>query len=132
MAGIRVTHESLRNGILAVQHPTKKYVVPYACPRCNVVHLYKVIHVWIDNEGAGIISPEGYELLRQSGMPGLTFSNVVENPPTQFVNQGQPQGGEEERKKQEAPVKLTKYDGQFPRVFNLVNRLFIPKGENNG
>lgn len=127
MAGIRIVHDTLRNGWLVVHHPTKKYVVPYICPRCKETHLNKAIHIWLDHQGTSIVSEEVHELLRQSGMPGLTFSNVVVNPPPQYVGPGATTS-KEERLKEDAPMHHTKYDGQLPRVYELINKLFVPKG----
>jgi hypothetical protein len=129
MAGVRIRHDSLRHGTLAVEHPTKPYKVPYLCPKCQIVHKNKVIHVYLDNEGYGIVSVEVLELLRQSGMPGLTYENVVENPPTQGITVD-PNVKPAER--DTARVTPYQYDGTFKRLHVLKNRLFLTKGNPNG
>lgn len=134
MAGIRVIHDTLRNGTLTVIHPTKRYKIPYTCPRCKVVHTHKAIHIWLGNDGAAIVSEEAYELLRQSGMPGLTFSNVVDNPPPQTIGMGEAasQAHREQIERESEPVTVSEYDGQLPRLYTILNRIFVPKGDKNG
>ena len=127
MSGARIHCETLRSGLLAVEHPTKKYTIPYACPTCRVVHMNKVIHIRIDSEGYGIVSYETLELLRQSGMPGLTYENEVANPPAQGValdpTVPQPEA---------LPITPYSYDGRFKRMHVLKNRLQLVKGRPDG
>lgn len=132
MSGARIHCETLRSGVLAVEHPTKKYRLPYACPKCNVVHLNKVIHIAIDSEGYGIVSYETLELLRQSGMPGLTYTNEVANPPTQGVStEDRPKIPSQDSEHFVAPT-FVDYKGRFPGFHVLKNRLTLVKGRPDG
>lgn len=130
MAGIRIRHESLRHGTLAVEHPDLPYKVPYLCPKCQVVHKNKVVHVYLDNEGEGIVSFEVLELLRQSGMPGLTYENVVENPPTQNLSLGS--NVEEARRVHQAPVTPVKQDRRSKVLRALKHGVVLTKGRPDG
>ncbi len=86
--GVRLFHESLRNCVYVVVHPTKGYKHPYLCPTCNKQHERKSIHLNLDSEGSVIVSSGVLEDLRQAGMPGLTIANEVTNPPMQTLFMG--------------------------------------------
>ena len=123
MPGVRLVHESIRGRSLAVEHPARRYTRPYLCPRCNTTHLKKTVHLDFDGEGATIVSVETFKLLRESGMPGLTMTNAVANPPAQHIGLSADEAlkglfaGEEK-----------KYQGKMPgRLFVLKNRLLGPK-----
>lgn len=96
MPGIRVRHETLRNGLYTVE-AGNQYPVPYQCPLCPTdlegnprVHIFKAHHIQLDNDGYGMVSEGVLELLQQVGMAGLTVENTVNDPPPLIV--GGPDG----------------------------------------
>ena len=127
MAGIRIVHDTLRNGYLTVLHPTKKYREPYYCPQCRELHLNKAIHVYLDDVGAGIVSVETFELLRQAGLPGLHYANEVLDPPAQRVAVGGEGMTHAEKLKLLTPVTPYRYEGHFKRLHVIKNRFISPR-----
>lgn len=89
MAGVRLGHETLRNGTLVLFHPVKKYKNgPYLCPKCNLAHVNKSYHLDLDDQGTVIVSIGVFNALRELGLPGLTVLNEVAHPPTQNLSVG--------------------------------------------
>ncbi len=86
--GVRLFHESLRNCTYVVVHPTKVYKPPHLCPTCNKHHERKSIHLNLDSEGSVIVSAGVLKDLQQAGMPGLSISNEVKDPPMQTLFMG--------------------------------------------
>lgn len=101
MAGIRLSHETVRNARMALTHPTQKlkarfdhYGKPVGCYACGgLVHERKTYHLDFDGEGTCIVSKEIFDELSKYGLEhfGLKLENEVEAPPTQVVRlQGDP------------------------------------------
>lgn len=85
MAGVRLTHETLR-GVTYVVGTRRRYTVPVLCPKCGTTHTHKTYHLDLDGEGAVIVSPTIFERLREVGLPGLRLENEVLRPPNQSVS----------------------------------------------
>lgn len=84
MPGVRVHHPTHRNGRYTVETPTQ-YGVPYACPICHRVHIFKAHHIDLDDGGNGIVSEGVLADLRRVGLAGLEIVNEVKEPPRIYV-----------------------------------------------
>jgi hypothetical protein len=81
MAGIMVRDQKHRSTVRLVpvmNHPRKE---PIDCNTCNMVHVVKTYHLWLDDTGAAIVSPQVLEGLKQAGMPGIDIVGEVKDPP---------------------------------------------------
>lgn len=85
MPGIRLHHPTLRNCTIAVEC-VRGYMNPFACPTCGTVHLYKTVHLNLDNDGDVIVSPGAWEadLKHVPDLP-LTVQNTVKKPPKLII-----------------------------------------------
>lgn len=120
MAGVRLVHDTIRGGTFIVEHPRRRYRVPYLCPACGTVHQRKTYHLAIDGEGAVIVSPKVFERLRESGLPGLQVSNEVRNPPTIRLEIGN-------EVKVFEPQGVARAGDRLPRLTVLRNKLLQPR-----
>jgi hypothetical protein len=79
--GIKIRDRHNRSCVRLVPdmaHPRKE---PFHCPTCNMVHVVKTYHLWLDDTGAAIVSKEVLEGLKKAGMPELDIVEEVKNPP---------------------------------------------------
>lgn len=125
MPGVRLAHETLRGQTLVLVHPTKRYRVPYLCPRCNEVHERKTVHLDLDGEGTVIVSPGVFEELREMGLPGLRVMNEVRRPPAQVISVGGSVAVIESRSRMEVQV-------AGGRLTVLKNKLLAPRRDRYG
>lgn len=117
--GVRLFHETARSTVVVVEHPTRKYKQPYLCPACNKVHMKKVVHLNVDQGGYTIVSPQVFEMLRESGLPSLTLVNTVSKPPPQRIAvDGHGLKG---------AFAILEHEATGGKFFVLKNRLFKPK-----
>jgi hypothetical protein len=82
MAGIKIWHETARSCVWLVpdmKHPRDE---PVECNTCNMWHLVKTYHLWLDDTGSAIVSKEVLEGLKQAGFPKLQVVHEVKEPPT--------------------------------------------------
>jgi hypothetical protein len=63
----------------------QKYPVPHECPTCRTNHIYKSIHLRLDEHGDVFVHPGIYELLKTVGLAGMEFANEVDNAPPQII-----------------------------------------------
>lgn len=89
MAGVRVHHPTLRNGMYTVETP-RPYPVPYLCPICHRTHFFKANHIWLDDGGNGMVSTGVLAELQTVALAGLEIVNEVPNPPGLIVGRADP------------------------------------------
>lgn len=100
MAGIRITHPTVRNARFTVVESDRPYPSgPQQCTPpefggCGSVHLFKTHHLNIDEVGSAIIGDVLYEKLKLLLVAnGFSESNVVHKPPTLGIGVGTPAPG---------------------------------------
>jgi hypothetical protein len=88
MAGVRVTHHTVRNARFTVVEQDIPYDQPYQCTApefggCGSVHLFKTHHLNIDETGSVIVGDVLYGKIKHLlALNGFTESNIVDKPPT--------------------------------------------------
>lgn len=94
MAGIRISHPTVRNARFNVTESSVPYQVPYQCTPpefggCGSVHLFKTHHLNIDETGHAIVGDALYEKIKvHLAAAGFTWANVVDKPPTLGIGMG--------------------------------------------
>ncbi|MDP9143706.1 MAG: hypothetical protein M3N43_03260 [Actinomycetota bacterium] len=83
MPGIRIAHKTAKNGVVLVPIMSKPFAGQSIdrCPSCYLVHPVKTVHLWLDAAGSCIVSAGVLADLQSAGMPDLTVTGTVENPP---------------------------------------------------
>jgi len=94
MAGIRITHPTVRNARFNVVENDRPYAKPYTCTPpefggCGSVHLFKTHHLNVDESGSVIVGDELYEKIKgHLADAGFVWANVVKKPPTLGIGFG--------------------------------------------
>lgn len=83
--GIEVRHQTARSTMIVVEVQKRPYGEPILCPTCKVAHVFKAVHLWLDDRGACVVSQGVLGDLKLAGMPSLRVSGIVRNPPTLTV-----------------------------------------------
>lgn len=90
MAGIRILHDDLKSCIVTIEHPYIPLAPQDKCPTCGFPHTKKTYHLWLDGEGAAVVSPEVFQHLRAIGQGELPrqfrVESKVEKPPGATIN----------------------------------------------
>lgn len=83
MPGVILKHDSLANRLWVVENPARPYGDGgYDCNMCVGVHHYgKATHLWLEPNGCCIVSEGVLEELKRAGMPQLTVTGHVADPP---------------------------------------------------
>lgn len=92
MPGIRIQHPTRRNERFNFEDPSRPYPRPFHCPPpdrsdgCGRTHLFKAVHVVLDETGAAVVAVPIWEryghLFRAHG---FRPTNEVAKPPDQRV-----------------------------------------------
>lgn len=92
MPGIRIQHPTRRSERFNFEDPARPYPKPYHCPPpaisngCGRTHLFKAVHIALDESGAAIVSPAIWERYRHLlARHGFSLANEVQAPPAQIV-----------------------------------------------
>lgn len=92
MAGIRIQHATRRSERFNFEDPRRPYPAPYHCPPptisngCGGTHLFKAVHLVLDDGGAAIVSREIWDRYGPLlGRHGFSLANEVAEPPAQTV-----------------------------------------------
>lgn len=85
MPGIRLHHPTLRNCVVALES-VRPYKQPFQCPLCGRTHLFKTVHLTLDDSGDVIVSKHAFEKDIKD-VPGLPFTieNEVTKPPPMIL-----------------------------------------------
>lgn len=83
--GIEVVHRTARSTMIVVEVNARPYAEPILCPTCRIAHVFKAVHLWLDDRGACVVSKGVLADLKLAGMPGLRVGHTVKNPPTLTV-----------------------------------------------
>jgi hypothetical protein len=83
--GIEVRHQTARSTMIVVEVTKRPYAEPLLCPTCLIAHVFKAVHLWLDDRGACVVSEGVLVDLKLAGLPGLRVGGVVKNPPTLTV-----------------------------------------------
>lgn len=83
MAGVRVTHRSAKNSVVLVPILSRPFTGQSLdqCPSCHLVHPVKTVHLWLDGDGSCVVSDGVLADLKSAGMPDLSVTGEVVNPP---------------------------------------------------
>jgi hypothetical protein len=83
MSGVRLRHRSLHSSVALVPLMFKPFEGQSldTCPTCQVVHPVKMVHLWLDDSGACIVSQGVLADLRKAGLPELDVVEEVKAPP---------------------------------------------------
>ncbi len=67
--GVRLHHPDLRNCVLTIAE-ARMYPNPegFACPTCQVTHLFKTHHITLDSNGDAVVHEDIYELFKREGI----------------------------------------------------------------
>jgi hypothetical protein len=88
VAGIRIKHTlpRLANKTLTLVDGNRPYPVPWECPVCHQVHLFKTYHLQLDDVASTIVSLEIVERLKQLvDTGGFIIGEEIAKPPAQRV-----------------------------------------------
>ena len=85
MPGVRIQHPTERNCTFTIVDATRPYTLPFECPACHRVHLFKTYHFTLDETGAAIVSTEINEYLKRIPLHDFRVANEVQQPPEQKI-----------------------------------------------
>lgn len=57
------------------------------CPTCNVIHVVKTVHLWLDDQGDCLVSTGVLADLKLAQMPDLEIVASISDPPMLRINQ---------------------------------------------
>jgi len=90
--GIRIQHLTRRSERFNFEDPRRPYPAPYHCPPptnssgCGGTHLFKAVHLALDESGAAFVSREIWDRYRPLlERHGFRLANEVAQPPAQTV-----------------------------------------------
>jgi len=83
MPGVRIQVRGARFGLALVPLPHKPIPNADRCPTCQVPHTIKAVHLWLDGDGACIVSQGVLDDLKAAGLEknGIDIMGEVVNPP---------------------------------------------------
>ncbi len=90
MAGIRIRYTKPNNGLALipiVDLPFQWDSLKKTCNLCQVTHLVKTVHLWLDDKDECLVSTGVFERLKKAGMPDLIVTGSVDKPPPLHIGQ---------------------------------------------
>ncbi len=82
--GIKIRYLKPHHGLVLVpivSQPFQWDSLKKVCNLCQVTHLVKTIHLWLDDTGSCLVSTGVLEQLRKVEMPDLIVVGSTKNPP---------------------------------------------------
>jgi hypothetical protein len=86
--GVIITHNTYVNTFYAIPLDWIVYPVPQQCPRCQVAHTVKHLHLYLENNGSCIVGMGSLKHLKRAGLArlGLVVGPEVMEPPTLSIS----------------------------------------------
>ena len=84
MPGIKIRYTKPNNGLALipiVSLPFQWDSLKKVCNLCQVPHLVKAVHLWLDDNDECLVSTGVLERLKKAGMPDLIVTGSVDKPP---------------------------------------------------
>ena len=97
MPGIKIRYTKPNNGLALipiVALPFQWDSLKKVCNLCQVPHLVKTVHLWLDDNDECLVSTGVFERLKKAGMPDLVVTGSVDKPPPLHIGR-QPRQAED-------------------------------------
>ena len=97
MPGIKIRYTKPNSGLALipiVSLPFQWDSLKKTCNLCQVPHLVKTVHLWLDDNDECLVSTGVFERLKKAGMPDLEVVGSVDKPPPIHIGQ-QPRQSED-------------------------------------
>ena len=82
--GIKLRYTKPHNGLALipiVSLPFQWDSLKKTCNLCQVTHLVKTVHLWLDDTGQCLVSRGVFERLKKAGLPDLQVVGLTKTPP---------------------------------------------------
>ena len=111
MAGIKIRYTKPNNGLALipiVSLPFQWDSLKKVCNLCQVPHLVKTVHLWLNDQDECTVSTDVYKRLKKAGMPDLVHVGHVAKPPPLHIGQQPRQADDQNNRRIQIHYQLLK------------------------
>ncbi len=111
MPGIKIRYTKPNNGLALipiVSLPFQWDSLKKVCNLCQVPHLVKTVHLWLDDNDECLVSTGVLERLQKAGMPDLIVTGSVDKPPPLHIGQQPRQADDQDNRRIQIHYQLLK------------------------